>query len=106
MPVPSRKTNFSLETRWHFLRYAAIHQHAAKTAARTLVTASPEPLSNIALSGTEDIAAISLTWVATHHPYAAATVAGVFLIALLLSMRWIIRQLKRIWRRLIQRPAY
>jgi len=74
--------------------------HTSKTAARTLVTASPEPLSNIALSGSEDIAAISLTWVATHHPYAAATVAGVFVMALLLSMRWIIRQLKRIWERL------
>ena len=77
--------------------------HSSKTAARTLVTASPEPLSNIALSGTEDVAAISLTWIATHHPYAAATIAGIFIIALLLSMRWIIRQLKRMWRR---RPTW
>jgi len=73
--------------------------HTSKTAARTLVTASPEPLSNIALSGTEDVAAIGLTWVATHHPYAAASIAGIFIIALLLSMSWIIRQLKRMWRR-------
>jgi len=75
--------------------------HTSKTAARTLVTASPEPLSNIALSSAEDVTAVSLTWVATHHPYTGATIAGVFIIALLLSTRWIIRQLKRIWRRLI-----
>jgi hypothetical protein len=45
--------------------------HTSKTAARVLVTPSPEPISNIALSASEDVAAISLTWLATRHPYAA-----------------------------------
>jgi hypothetical protein len=73
--------------------------HTSKTAARTLVTASPEPLSNIALSSAEDATAISLTWVATHHPYTGATVAGVLIVILLLCTRWIVRQLRRIWGR-------
>src|SRR5206468_11090220 len=44
--------------------------HSSKTAARVAVTPSPEPLSNIALSATEDVGAIGLTWLGTHHPLA------------------------------------
>ena len=73
--------------------------HTSKTAARALVTPSPEPLSNIALSASEDVAAISLTWFATRHPYAAATVATAAIIFLILSMRWIATRLKRLFRR-------
>jgi Domain of unknown function (DUF4126) len=73
--------------------------HTSKTAARTLVTASPEPASNIALSTAEDAAAIGLTWVATHHPYTAATIAGVCLVLMILCIRWIVHQLKRMWAR-------
>jgi hypothetical protein len=52
--------------------------HSSKTAARVMVTPSPEPVSNIALSAGEDVVAIGLTWVATHHPVAAGvTVAAV-----------------------------
>ena len=76
--------------------------HTSKTAARALVTPSPEPVSNIALSSAEDVAAISLTWLATHHPYTAASIAGVGIIFLLLSLRWIAVRLKRLFRR---RPA-
>jgi hypothetical protein len=77
--------------------------HGSKTAARTLVSASPEPFSNIALSATEDGAAIGLTWLATHHPYSAATIAVVCLLGMVLCVRWILRQLKRSWNR---RPAW
>jgi hypothetical protein len=77
--------------------------HTSKTAARTLVTASPEPLSNVALSSAEDITAVSLTWVATHHPYTGATIAGILIVLLLLSMRWIVRRLKRMCGR---RPSW
>jgi hypothetical protein len=77
--------------------------HTSKTAARTLVTASPEPLSNMALSAGEDAAAISLTWVATHHPYTAAAIASILIVIVLLCTRWIIRQLRRMWSR---RPGW
>jgi hypothetical protein len=72
--------------------------HTSKTAARALVTPSPEPVSNIALSASEDIAAISLTWLATHHPYAAAGIATVAIVFLLFSLRWIATRLKRFFR--------
>ena len=74
--------------------------HTSKTAARVLVTPSPEPLSNAALSVGEDVAAISLTWVAAHHPYVAATVATAAIVFLLFSLRWIATGIKRIKRRL------
>ena len=72
--------------------------HTSKTAARALVTPSPEPVSNIALSTSEDVAAISLTWLATHHPYAAAGIATVAIVFLLFSLRWIATRLKRLFR--------
>jgi len=71
--------------------------HSSKMAARALVTTSPEPLSNIALSATEDGAAIGLTWLATHHPYTAAGIALVCLLGLALSVRWIFKRLKHTW---------
>jgi hypothetical protein len=73
--------------------------HTSKTAARALVTPSPEPVSNIALSASEDVAAISLTWLATHHPYSAAAIATVAVVFLLFSLRWIATRLKRLFRR-------
>jgi hypothetical protein len=72
--------------------------HTSKTAARALVTPSPEPVSNIALSAGEDVAAISLTWIATQHPYVAGGIACVGIVFLLLSLRWIAVRLKRMWR--------
>ena len=73
--------------------------HTSKTAARALVTPSPEPFSNIALSASEDVAAISLTWLATRHPYAAGAIATVAIVFLILSIRWIATRLKRLFRR-------
>src|ERR1700723_682064 len=58
--------------------------HSSKTALRAAVTQSPEPISNIALSTTEDAAAIGLTWFATHHPVIAAVIALVSLAATIL----------------------
>ncbi|MES2394224.1 MAG: DUF4126 domain-containing protein [Acidobacteriota bacterium] len=77
--------------------------HTSKTAARAIVTPSPEPISNIALSASEDVAAISLTWIATRHPYIAGAIASAGIVFLLLSLRWIAVRLKRLFRR--QPPA-
>ena len=74
--------------------------HSSKTAARVLVTPSPEPVSNIALSAGEDVGALGLTWLAVHRPYAAGGIAAALLVAAVLSARWIIRQLKAIAQRL------
>ena len=69
--------------------------HSSKTAARVLVTSSPEPVSNIALSTVEDGAAIGLTWFATHHPYTAAGLVVAALLVLALSIRWLVGRLRR-----------
>lgn len=73
--------------------------HSSKTAARVLVTPSPEPVSNIALSSAEDLIAIVLTWIATHHPVAAgATVAAVSL-ALIVALWWGFARIRNALRR-------
>jgi hypothetical protein len=76
--------------------------HSSKTAARTLVTASPEPVSNIALSTGEDAAAIGLTWTATHHPWIAGGVAAGLTLAAILTAHWIVRAISATWKRLWQ----
>ena len=87
----------------------AMVTHSSKTALRAAVTPSPEPLSNIALSTTEDAGAIGLTWIATHHPFAAAGVAGMLTLLALLCLSWIVQRLRRAiaklrWR-IADRPA-
>jgi hypothetical protein len=66
--------------------------HTSKTAARVLVTPSPEPLSTA-----EDAGAVGLTWLATHHPYTAATIAGIAILVLILCMRLLLRGARRIF---------
>lgn len=76
----------------------ALAAHGGKTAIRAAVTPSPEPLSNIGLSLGEDALAIFLTWFATRHPYMAACVALVFLIVIILLVRWVVRALRALFR--------
>jgi hypothetical protein len=76
----------------------ALAAHGAKTGVRAAVTPSPEPLSNIGLSFGEDMVAISLTWFATRHPYAAAAIVCVLLIMIVLLIRWIVRALQALFR--------
>jgi hypothetical protein len=76
----------------------ALAAHGGKTAARAAVTPSPEPLSNITLSLGEDALAIGLTWLATRHPYVAGTLATIFVVIIVLLMRWVIRALRALFR--------
>jgi len=73
--------------------------HGSKTAVRAAVTPSPEPLSNIALSTSEDAAAVGISWLATQYPWAAAGIAIALLAFALLAFRWIYRSIKRLFRR-------
>jgi Domain of unknown function (DUF4126) len=73
----------------------ALAAHGSKTALRAAVTPSPEPISNIALSTTEDVVAVGLTWFATHHPILGASIACVFLIAALVAVRALLRAIQR-----------
>jgi hypothetical protein len=76
----------------------ALAAHGGKTAARAAVTPSPEPLSNVALSLSEDALAIGLTWLATRHPYVAGALAAGFVVMILLMARLVIRALRTLFR--------
>jgi hypothetical protein len=80
----------------------ALAAHTSKTAVRAAVTPSPEPVSNIALSTTEDAVAIGLTWFATHHPVIAASAALIFLAGALLAARALLRAIQRPLRRIFR----
>ena len=77
----------------------ALAAHSSKTAVRAVVTPSPEPVSNIALSTTEDALAVGLTWFATHHPYIAASMALILLATAVLAARSLLRAIRRPLRR-------
>jgi hypothetical protein len=79
----------------------ALATHGSKTAVRAAVTPSPEPISNIALSTTEDAVAIGLTWFATHHPIVAAIVALALLVVAAISIRALIQAIRRMIHRVL-----
>jgi hypothetical protein len=76
----------------------ALAAHSGKTAVRAAVTPSPEPFSNISLSLAEDALAISLTWLATRHPYAAGAIALALVAIIILLARVVIRALRALFR--------
>ena len=77
--------------------------HGSKLAARVLVTPSPEPASNIMLSGAEDIGAVGLVWFATHHPYVGAGIVAVLLGFTIAAFRLILRTIATSYSRLQER---
>jgi len=76
----------------------ALAAHGGKTAARIAVTPSPEPLSNIVLSLGEDAAAVFITWLATRHPFWAASIVVVLLVIVVLLVRLVIRAMGVVFR--------
>jgi Domain of unknown function (DUF4126) len=78
----------------------ALATHGSKTALRAAVTPSPEPVSNIALSTSEDAVAVGLTWFATHHPIIAASIALILLVAAVFAARALLRAIQRPLRKL------
>ncbi len=83
----------------------AMLAHTSKTAARILVTPSPEPVSNIVLSGAEDVGAVGLTWIATQHPVAAGGVAVVLAVLAIVAIWMTASALGRLWRRTWDRKS-
>jgi hypothetical protein len=73
----------------------ALAAHGGKTAARVAVTPSPEPVSNFTLSAGEDVLAVFVTWLATHHPIAAGVIACAFLVVIVAAVRWVWRAVRR-----------
>ena len=75
---------------------ASLAAHAGKAGARGVVNASPEPVSNIAVSTAEDVASAGLLYVVYEYPYVAVAIAAVlfaFVAALIILARNMIRRL-------------
>jgi hypothetical protein len=77
---------------------AAFLAHAGKAGARTLVNASPEPVSNVVVSTGEDVATGGLLVLAIANPIVAAIIA-VLLVALSL---WLVIAARRALRRFLE----
>lgn len=75
----------------------ALLAHGGKTAARAVVTPSPEPISNISLSLGEDALALFLTSMATRHPYVAAGIAGGFMLVIVLLAGLVVKSLRNLF---------
>ncbi|SFS20454.1 protein of unknown function [Granulicella pectinivorans] len=74
--------------------------HGSKTMARVVVTPSPEPVSNIALSTAEDGVAIGLSWVALHHPWVGSGVVVGLIVGAGAAGWWGVRRVRAGWRRI------
>lgn len=86
----------------------ALVAHGGKTAARVAVTASPEPLSNIALSLGEDAVSVLIAWTVGRHPYWAAAVAVLLLAIIVALARTVLRAVRTMFgaaRRQLASPA-
>ncbi|HVG26909.1 MAG TPA: DUF4126 domain-containing protein [Acidobacteriaceae bacterium] len=68
--------------------------HAAKSSARVAVSATPEPVSNVVLSTSEDVAAAGITWLATVHPFAAAGLVVAMMVVIGLLVRKVVRGIR------------
>jgi hypothetical protein len=77
----------------------ALASHSVKAGARLAINASPEPLSNIAASVTEDLAVLGVVWYAIQHPRAAALIAAALLAGGLVLLYVVAKVVRRGWRR-------
>lgn len=79
---------------------AALLSHSAKASARTAVNTSPEPVSNIAVSGFEDVMTAGGLWLVLSQPQIAIAVAVLLLLCAVgvIYISWrVLRSLKRWW---------
>ena len=77
----------------------ALLSHSVKAGSRLAINASPEPLSNIGASLTEDAAVLAVVWFAIDHPRAAAVIAAVLLAGGLVLLYALGKVVRRGWRR-------
>jgi hypothetical protein len=78
---------------------SALLSHAVKTGARLAINSSPEPVTNIGASLTEDVAVLGVVWFAIQHPEAAAAIAAVLLVGGLVLLYLLAKAVRRGWRR-------
>lgn len=78
----------------------AAGSHFTKAGTRVAANTSPEPFSNWALSFFEDVFVVGLGLLALKYPIAAFVVTVLIVIAIVLALRWIIRKLASLGRRM------
>ena len=88
---------------WPAPRHRSAYQRegwdaGAAAGARTLVNASPEPVSNIVVSTGEDVATAGLLALAIANPIAAAIVAVILVV---LSL-WLVVAARRLLKRILE----
>jgi len=77
----------------------ALLSHLVKAGSRLAINSSPEPVSNIVASVTEDVAVLAVVYFAIENPRAAAAVAAVLLVLGLTALYFLARIVRRGWRR-------
>ena len=77
----------------------ALLSHLAKAGGRLALNSSPEPVTNVVASITEDAAVLAVVWFSLEHPRTAAAVAGVLLLLGLVLLVLLGRLVRRGWRR-------
>ena len=82
----------------------ALASHAAKASLRLAVNASPEPVSNIVLSLSENAAVVGVLLLAIDYPWLALAIAMALLVAAGVFAVALIRTVRRGWDRLLERP--
>lgn len=80
---------------------ATLLSHGAKAGTRALVNTSPEPVSNVAVSGAEDLISLGGLWLALAYPAAAGVLALVLLVVMigLVALSWRLMASLRAWLR-------
>jgi hypothetical protein len=74
---------------------SALASHVVKAGSRLAINASPEPISNIAASITEDATVLAVAWFAIEHPQEAAAIAGVLLLLGLVALYFVAKLIRR-----------
>jgi len=83
----------------------ALASHAVKAGSRLAINSSPEPLTNITASLGEDGLVLGVVLVLIHHPWLALAISAVLLIAGLTALYFLMRIVRRGWRRWKGRPV-
>jgi len=75
--------------------FSALASHLVKAGARAAVNTSPEPVSNIIVSSTEDVLVASVVSLAFLSPWLAAGIAALLLIAGALLVVFLLNRIRR-----------
>ena len=77
----------------------ALATHLIKSGVRMGVNSSPEPVSNVVVSLTENVTVAGIVAFAVLHPLPAAIIAGVLLLIGVTAVIFLASRIRRFWRR-------